>query len=331
MNVPSIRSITATMTAALGAVLLTGCFMIPGKFDATLDLRSDGDFTYTYKGEIRFLGLTQLAEMADGPSYDPEWNPENEVCWGVEPKTTEDADEVATAAEAVRETSAEVDTPKAVEVSPSNGDRPCTQEELEERRKNFEDGQQRRKERKEREARQMQAMFGGIDPTDPEAGAKIAARLERQHGWNSVEYKGDGLFDVDFAITSRITHDFSFPMLEGMATAQPFLYAYRRDAGTVRVEAPGFARGAGERGATPASPYWYLMTGTLGNGGNSRDERFAEMFTSISGTFSITTDGEILANNTDEGYRDTANGRELVWVIDSIDDEAPTALIRLTR
>ena len=119
MNLPTLRSVLATMTAALGAALLTGCFMIPGKFDAKLDLRSDGEFTYAYVGEIRFLGLTQLAEMADGPGYNPEWSPENERCWGEVPAAqTTPLTVQATAAEQAVEVRTTTDTPPPITVTP---------------------------------------------------------------------------------------------------------------------------------------------------------------------------------------------------------------------
>ena len=57
------RSVMA-LVAAAGAMLLAGCLVLPGKFAATLDLRKDGHFTYTYKGDIVILGLTRLAELA---------------------------------------------------------------------------------------------------------------------------------------------------------------------------------------------------------------------------------------------------------------------------
>ena len=52
------------MLAAL-SLLLTGCFITPGKFNSELHLANDGTFNFTYNGEIFFLGLSQLASMGE--------------------------------------------------------------------------------------------------------------------------------------------------------------------------------------------------------------------------------------------------------------------------
>lgn len=49
----------------------------------------------------------------------------------------------------------------------------------------------------------------------------------------------------------------------------------------------------------------------------------------LDGTFRIVTDGEVLANNTDEGPVDTTAGKVLEWSINKRTQTAPTALIRL--
>ena len=38
-----------TVVVAIGlSLLLAGCFLLPGKFASTLDVRRDGAFTFTY-------------------------------------------------------------------------------------------------------------------------------------------------------------------------------------------------------------------------------------------------------------------------------------------
>ncbi len=54
--------------------LLHGRLLVsPGKFTAALDLRKDGSFSYSYKGEIYLLGLSKLAEMGakDDDTFKP--------------------------------------------------------------------------------------------------------------------------------------------------------------------------------------------------------------------------------------------------------------------
>ena len=67
--------------AALGlAALLSGCLFAPGKFTSELDLHKDGSFTFTYRGEIYLLALSNLsdlnkqAEFTAQPCYDDDYN-----------------------------------------------------------------------------------------------------------------------------------------------------------------------------------------------------------------------------------------------------------------
>ena len=49
----------------------------------------------------------------------------------------------------------------------------------------------------------------------------------------------------------------------------------------------------------------------------------------MDGTFRIVTDGQILANNTDEGPRAAPEGQVLEWRVNQRTENAPMALIRL--
>jgi len=49
----------------------------------------------------------------------------------------------------------------------------------------------------------------------------------------------------------------------------------------------------------------------------------------LDGTFTITTDGAILANNTDEGPAAGTTGKQLSWKITRRTTAAPMALIQL--
>ncbi|WJY18613.1 hypothetical protein QQS45_13555 [Alteriqipengyuania flavescens] len=360
MHFSNLRRIAGVSLACAGAALLSGCFMVPGQFESEMELMADGSFTYSYDGEVTLLGLTELAGSGpfsrgsaadvdlDEPCYDYSWE-------------TEDAMEEAAAveADAAAEALAEADVEEAAEpmegsaASPGTNatimaprvttqavesvdyswedsriERECTAEELADRK----DSAERAKERREREAKQMAALFGGIDPTDPDAGNKIAERLRRQYGWEKVDYTGNGKFDIEYRVSSRMTHDFAFPMVEGMTAAQPFLYAYRRD-GAVRIDAPGLA-------VNQASPYPGNSMGMGGinllafaiamdsDGGDS--EELIEGIGNIGGTFTLITDGEVLANNTDEGFERMDDGRRrMVWTLDATSKVAPMALIGL--
>ena len=177
---------------------------------------------------------------------------------------------------------------------------------------------------KEREAEQMKMLMGGIDPDDPQAAAQFASKLQRQRGWNSVVDKGDGIFEVNFAIAGQLSHDFLFPSIEGLPMGSAFVNIYLRDEGKVRIEAPGFAaQGAG-------NPMQGMMGGMMGLAQLSSGEGSEDIPNLVmpEGTFTIVTDGTVLANNTDEGPQAAASGQALVWNITPQTEAAPTALVQ---
>lgn len=281
------------LVPALACLALTGCFLQPGKFDSALNLRKDGSFTFAYKGQIYLLALSKIADMA---------------------------------AKAERESEFVADTCHDDNLD----ERDCTADEIAEQKRTWESGRQAKKQEDAKNAEMMRAMLGGIDPADPQAAKELAERLRHQAGWRSVAYVGDGLFEVDFALSSKLTHDFAFPTIERFPMASPFVMADRRADGSVRIDAPGFA------GQTVTNPMQAMMSGALGAAasGSAADKAGAAAAPApnvpeIDGTFRIVTDGEILANNTDDGPQASAGGKTLQWRITRRTQVAPLALVRL--
>jgi hypothetical protein len=278
----------AAAVAAGAALALAACMVSPGKLQSTLDLRRDGTFTFTYDGQIYLLALSRLADMANEEEASDDFV--ESTCWDDE----------------------------------SYEERPCTEEEIAQQRETWEQDRESRRANAEREAEQMRQMLGGIDPADPKAAEELAERLRRQEGWKRVEYRRDGLFEVEFSLASRIGHDFSFPTFERFPMMNSFVVANVRQGGTVRVEATGFAPQAG------GNPFQAMMGGMTGLETTTRGEE-SELppIPEMDGTFRIVTDGQILANTTDEGPQAGPTGQVLEWKVNRRTQSAPMALIQL--
>lgn len=272
------------------ALLLAGCLLSPGKFIASLDLRRDGSFTYRYDGEVVMLGLTRLAQM--GRDAATPFKP----------------------------------APCHVEDDPGKP-RPCTSREIDEQRRTWETARAAKAERQKREGEQAKALLGGIDPTDPKAAEELAERLRHQAGWRSVVYKGDGIYQVSFALSGRLTHDFAFPTIERFPMANAFITVTRRADGSARIDAPGFGGGQGGGGLM-------AMLGAAGamaamDHGDGKDSRPAATMPLPDGRFTLTTDAAILANNTEDGAKADPAGQRLEWAVSPRSAAAPMALVRL--
>jgi hypothetical protein len=191
--------------------------------------------------------------------------------------------------------------------------------------KQMRDWEEQQKQAGAAQAEQMSAMMGGVDLSDPKAAQEFARKLARQHGWRSVKSMGKGRFDVDFAISGKLTHDFTFPVMEEYPLANPFVQVMLRQDGTARIVAPGFSNGAA--GSSPLRALAQIGAMDEAN----KDKAKGPKLPRIDGTFAITTDGAIMANNTDEGPSATTSGSRLNWIVNDRTDSPPAALINLAR
>lgn len=295
------RKAAATLAAAALFLVLAGCMVLPGHFTSDLALRRDGTFTFHYKGEIILAALAQGAKGAKGEELPPEPF-EQQPC--TDPQTDETHD--------------------------------CSAAEIAQQRAKWNDEQKERKASKAQEDAQnrkmMQSMMGGIDPDDPKAAEAFAQRLARQQGFASVVSRGQGKFEVDYSISGRLDHDFTFPTIERLPMVMPFVSLIRRADGSVRVDAPAFSTAA----ANPVMPGLGAMAGAMGEmkmGSKPGAKPGAGGPPIAEGTFTLRTDGQILANNTDEGPQaEAASGlTRLDWKVDARTATAPTALIKLGK
>lgn len=291
MTLPFRRLATAGVVAVL-SLLLSACLVSPGKFDARLDIRKDGRFSYSYTGEIYMLGLSKLAEMGRKSKGSEKFEPQ-----------------------------------PCLKQDDSMDERPCTKDELATQKADWTAEQKRAADKDKEDAEMARAMLGGIDPANPKAAEELADRLRRQAGWKSVVYKGDGLFVVDFAIAGRTDHDFAFPTIERMPMANAFLMLNRRTDGSIRLDAPSFGPANSPAGGMGGFAQLAAMGAAMDKAKDGED--VTPKLPVAEGRLVLTTDAHILANNTDEGPKADPAGQRLEWTITPRSTSAPTALVKL--
>ena len=155
----------------------------------------------------------------------------------------------------------------------------------------------------------------GLPGLDDESNRAFAAKLSKYAGWRSVQYRGNGVFDVDYHMEGRATQDFIFPALPDNDFLIPFIAIRRRADGAVLVTAPSFTGGAGPLAARAGSAAASAAKG----GPMSR----------ATGRFTVVTDGEMLTNNSEEGASAHPLGRQVHWDVSATSSKTPETLIRL--
>ncbi len=285
------RRVTTLVLVATLPLLLAACFLLPGKFTSSLDVRRDGQFTFAYKGEIVLVTPASFTG-ATSPAPDPA----TMKCFGP--------------------------VPGAPPVSPPSppvagqprtgpaGARSCTPDEI---AKRIADATASR----QREGEQMAKLIG-MDPNNEASMREYAAQVTKQAGWRSAVYRGNGVFDVDFEQTGRLDRDFIFPLLPRASVIAPFVVVRKRSDGAVLVTAPAFRANPaqailnGMNSMKPATPPVPAKDGPAG-------------------TLIVTTDTVPLTNNTDDGPTSDRGRTRLTWTVAPGSDKIPEALIPLGR
>ena len=193
--------------------------------------------------------------------------------------------------------------------------RECTSDELAEKRKEWEQGAAARAAQKKQEAEMARAMFGGIDPADSKTLDEFGRRLQGHSGFRRVQHKGKGVFDVDYELSGRLDRDYVFPVFPDVEFVIPFVKVVRLTGNRIRVVAPAFMQ---------AQEGFKAMGSMFQNAGNA-----ASPPKKPEGTFTVTTDAEILTNNTQDGPVRAAGGRTMRWVVGPLDAKRPETLLQL--
>jgi len=190
---------------------------------------------------------------------------------------------------------------------------PCTRKELDEARAAYERDQAAAASKRD-ENEKMAKLFG-LPGTDDESNRRFAANLTKYQGWRSARYVGKGVFEVDYHFEGRVGQDYVFPMMPDADFIIPFVTIRRRTDGSVMVTAPALTGGSGPFGARAKT----LNLPDKGDGPPSRAE----------GRFTITTDGEILTNNSEDGPVAGPSGKSVRWDVSPGTNKIPEMLVRL--
>ncbi|MGE4321672.1 MAG: hypothetical protein AB7E60_01425 [Sphingobium sp.] len=141
----------------------------------------------------------------------------------------------------------------------------------------------------------------------------MAAALTREKGFKAARYVGNRRFEIDYAIEGVLDHSFLFPFNIDAQIVLPFVAVELRGNDRVRVKAPGFSNGFDKSQGPPT-------------GGPGDDAAKA-----LNGTFTLTTDAEIVSQNQEDGVQATDRGHQIVWTVTPLTSEAPAATLRLRK
>jgi hypothetical protein len=142
----------------------------------------------------------------------------------------------------------------------------------------------------------------------------IAAALAKEKGFRSAVYRGKNIFDIDYAISGKLTHSFVFPFNSDAKLVFPFIAIELRGDDRVRVKAPGYANMSDKSDGLGSM-------GAMGSG--SEDAAKA-----LDGRFTLTTDAEIISQNQEDGPVATGKTKQLVWKITPLTSEPPMAVLK---
>lgn len=290
------------VAAAALPLLLAGCLWGPGKFTSDLALRTNGTFLLDYRGEI----MLQMPEDKASPAE--RWSDDMATCY------------TDGRVESSPGSSATIEVDEDVPVDVADGDRSeekraCTAGELARLKVAHDKAEAERVAKKRKENEEMAKLFG-LPGSDDESNRRFATNLMKHRGWRSVTYKGKGLFEVDYRFEGRLDQDYAFPLMPDSDLMIPFITIRPRTDGSVKVSAPAFTGGSGPFGARAK------MMGLPDKGSEGPVSR-------AEGRFTVTTDGEILTNNSEEGPAAAPGGRKVQWDVGPGSTRIPEMLVKL--
>lgn len=134
----------------------------------------------------------------------------------------------------------------------------------------------------------------------------IAEALSKEVGYRSVEYLGNNKFRVDYSMTGKLDRSFVYPINMDAKSVIPWIAVEVRKDRTARVMAIAF----GDQD---------MDMGSAAKPDSQPKER--------SGTFTLTTDAELVMQNNEEGTA-PGPGTRVVWKVTPTSKTVPTAVVR---
>jgi hypothetical protein len=141
-------------------------------------------------------------------------------------------------------------------------------------------------------------------------GKAIAEALSKEVGYRSAEYLGRNKFRVDYAMTGKLDRSFVYPVNLDAKSIIPWIAVEVRKDRTARIKAIAFGDDQDAGMGNSAKP------------DSAPKER--------QGTFTFTTDAELVMQNNEEGMA-PGPGRKVVWKVTPTSKTVPTAVVRFAN
>lgn len=159
-------------------------------------------------------------------------------------------------------------------------------------------------------------------PEDPAEAAKkkaekdaqyreVAVQLAKEAGYRTIEYRGDGIFYVDYEISGVLSHNFVYPYNLDTMMVFPWVSVELRGKDAVRVKATGFAKQDLSSMGVPSAP-----------GGGKTPSK-------VNGTFTLTTDAGVVSQNNEDGVETVGSNTVITWRVTPTTPDAPMAVLRV--
>ena len=294
-------------------IAVSGCFFLPGKFDASLKLLKGGQYEFSYVGEMQIFAGDEK-DMKQ-PMLKP-FDPKNAKCsdW-IESDGSKSPssyyDSYSNGSEAAADAVEAADS-----TSPRRENRACTDTELAELEEQEKANYDRRKKDYDQRSGMMAAMFGGAVPANDKALKKFAETLKKYDGWEKVEYAGNNIFNIEYRASGNFDRYFGFPIMNDASMQYPFFQVVPRKSGELELQAPGLGSQGGVMGMA--------MLGGMPGARASNDLPLKP----IEGSFTLETNGEVLGNNSPDGYTSEGDLKVMRWNVKNL-TESPRALIKV--